>query len=29
MQGADPKLLVDQNEEDRKYVSLYVEAAKA
>ena len=29
MQGGDPALLVDQDEEDRKFVSLYVEAAKA
>ncbi len=29
MQGGDKALLVDQDEEDRKFVSLYVEAAKA
>ena len=29
MKGSDRHLLVDQDEEDRKYVSLYVEAAKA
>jgi SAM-dependent methyltransferase len=29
MQGGDPALLVDQDEEDRKFISLYVEAAKA
>jgi SAM-dependent methyltransferase len=29
MKGSDPSLLVDQDEADRKFVSLYVEAAKA
>ena len=29
MQGRDLKVLVDQDEEDRKFVSLYVEATKA
>jgi SAM-dependent methyltransferase len=29
MQGGDQALLVDQDEQDRKFISLYVEAAKA